>query len=176
MKNFFPGVRIIKPSISLLFFFLHTKNSYSVSCLHCLGVSPCMAKEATLHPDHQARWEECVFPTFPPVTFNCPLFQQQWPALAFKTSVQPDYLWQGPRDLPACTSLFWTVDPNTLHLLEWHVAAILKGDPLLRLWCPPLCPKQASHSLCAVFHLAWDFSILQSDFWSEADKEQICMV
>lgn len=55
--------------------------------------------------------------------------------------------------LPACVSLFWTADPNTPHLLEWHVAAILKGDPLLRLWCPPLCPKQASHSPCSVFHL-----------------------
>lgn len=77
----------------------------------------------------------------------------KWSALAFKTSVQADYWWQGPRDLPARTRLFWTADPNTLHLLEWHVAAILKGDPLLRLWCPPLCPKQASHSLCSLFSI-----------------------
>lgn len=74
--------------------------------------------------------------------------------LAFKTSVQPDYWWQGPRDLPACTSLFWTADPNTLHLLEWHVAAILKGgSSATPLMSTTVSKAGKPFSLLSVFHL-----------------------
>lgn len=107
----------------------------------------------------------------------------KWSALAFETSVQPDYWWQGPRDLPAClpacTSLFWTADPNTLHLLEWHVAAILKGgSSATPLMSTTVSKAGKPFSLLSVFHLDREFSILERDFffWSEADKEQIYMV
>lgn len=85
----------------------------------------------------------------------------KWSALAFRTSVQSDYWWQGPRDLPACTSLFWTADPNTLCLLEWHVTAILKGDPLLRLWCVHHCVQSRRAilgALCFPFRLRFFYS------------------
>lgn len=86
--------------------FWHERNllcCYLLSCLYCLlRRCQCLAKETKWHPHCQARWEERVLPNISPVTSNCPLFQQKWPALAFKTSVQPDYWWQGPRDLPAC--------------------------------------------------------------------------
>lgn len=109
------------------------------------------------------------------------LLRHKWPALAFETSVQPDFWWQGPRRLaclPACTSLFWTAGPNILHLMERHVAAILKGDPLLRLWCPPVPTKHSSSSLWSVFSILGEFffSVFKRDFWSEADKEQIYVI
>lgn len=76
------------------------------------------------------RWKECAFPSFPASPPSCPLASTETAsALAFETSVQPDYRWARPPEpcLPACLYqplLNW--DPNAPDLLEWHVAAILK--------------------------------------------------
>lgn len=80
-----------------------------------------------------------------PASPSGPVPQQKWPALACETSVQPECCWRGPRDLPAPAS-FQHPHPHMLHLLEWHVAAPLKGILCYPLWCPPLCPKQPGRS------------------------------
>lgn len=120
-----------------------------------------------------------VLPNFPPVTSNCTQFQQKWQMRwHLKHLCNQTTGGKAPETcLPACTSLFWTADPNTLHLLEWHVAAILKGgSSATPLMSTTVSKAGKPFSLLSVFHLDREFSILERDFWSEADKEQIYMV
>lgn len=133
-----------------------------VQTCQCLGVSPKKPKQ-----------EECVFAHFPHVTSNGLLLQHKWPALAFETSVQPDFWWQGPRR-PACL-------PSSLHqpllncrskysTLNGKACSCCSegGSSATPLMSTGAYKAFELFSLICVFHLVWIFFCFQKWFlkWS----------
>ena len=127
-----------------------------------------------------ARWGAHVLPELPPVTSNCPRFQQKWQmaGAGIRNICAARLLVERPQR-PAC------LHQPLLNCRSKYTALIGMacscysegGSSATTLWCPPVCPKQPRpFSALSVSHLDRDFSILQSDFWSEADKRQIYMV
>lgn len=87
----------------------------------------------------------------------------KWSALAFKTSVQPDYWWQGPRDLPAC------LHQPLLNCRSKYTALIgmacscysEEGSSATPLMSTTVSKAGKPFLPLSVFHLDRDFSILK---------------
>lgn len=87
--------------------------------------------------------------------------------LAFKTSVQPDYWWQGPRDLPAC------LHQPLLNCRSKYAALIgmacscysEEGSSATPLMSTTVSKAGEPFSPLSVFHLDGDFSVLQKEIW-----------